>query len=263
MEPIVRLTAFVGVLAVMVAWEAAAARRRLSTPKGRRWLKNFAIVAIDTAVARVLFPVAAVGVATAAAARGWGLLNVVPLPMAWSAVISVVFLDFVIYLQHRAFHVVPPLWRVHRMHHTDLDIDVSTALRFHPIEIVLSMLIKMAAVAAIGAPPGAVIAFEVLLNASAMFNHGNVRMPLALDRVLRWVLVTPDMHRVHHSVVRSETDSNYGFCLPWWDRLLGSYCPQPAAGHEAMTIGLETFREAGQQTLLSMLANPFRAETRA
>ena len=203
-------------------------------------------MAVDTLLVRILFPTTAVGLALLAEARGFGLFNVVALP-AWVAVVaSVVILDLAIYLQHVLFHAVPALWRLHRMHHADLEFDVTTGLRFHPIEILLSMLIKFAVVAALGAPALAVLIFEVLLNATSMFNHGNVRIPAGLDRVLRWLVVTPDMHRVHHSILSRETNSNFGFNLPWWDRLFGTYRAQPAAGHEAMTIGIEQFRDAAR-----------------
>jgi sterol desaturase/sphingolipid hydroxylase (fatty acid hydroxylase superfamily) len=171
----------------------------------------------------------------------------------------VIVLDLVIYLQHVLFHAVPALWRLHRMHHADLDFDVTTGARFHPIEIVLSMVIKLAAVVSLGAPAIAVLVFEVLLNATAMFNHGNIRLPLGFDRVLRLLVVTPDMHRVHHSTVTSETNSNFGFNLPWWDRLLGTYRAQPVAGHEDMTIGIALFREPQDLRLDRMLVQPFRA----
>ena len=167
-------------------------------------------------------------------------------------------LDLAIYLQHVLFHAVPALWRLHRMHHADLEFDVTTGARFHPIEILLSMGIKLGVVAALGAPAIAVLIFEVLLNATSMFNHSNVRMPVWIDRVLRWIVVTPDMHRVHHSIVARETNSNFGFNLPWWDRLFGTYRDQPAAGHEAMTIGIEQFREPAEQRLDRMLTQPFR-----
>jgi sterol desaturase/sphingolipid hydroxylase (fatty acid hydroxylase superfamily) len=202
-----------------------------------------------------------VGLALLGEARGWGLLNTLALPDWLSLALAVLLLDLVIYLQHVMFHAVPALWRLHRMHHADLDLDVTTGARFHPIEILLSMGLKLAAVAALGAPALAVLVFEVLLNATAMFNHANLKIPVALDRVLRWVIVTPDMHRVHHSVVPRETNSNFGFNLPWWDRLLGTYRAQPAAGHEAMTIGLEAFRAPRDLRLDRMLVQPFRGET--
>jgi sterol desaturase/sphingolipid hydroxylase (fatty acid hydroxylase superfamily) len=189
---------------------------------------------------------------------GAGLLNQVGVPYPVAVVVSILVLDLVIYLQHLMFHAVPILWRLHRMHHADLDFDVTTGARFHPIEIVLSMLIKFAAIAVLGPPAVAVLVFEVLLNATAMFNHGNVRIPPAWDRVLRWVVVTPDMHRVHHSIEAPETNSNFGFNLPWWDRLFGTYRAQPAAGHEGMTIGIGQFRTGRDLWLDRMLALPFR-----
>ena len=192
--------------------------------------------------------------------RGWGLFNNLELPAALAIVVSAIALDLLIYLQHVMFHAVPALWRLHRMHHADLDIDVTTGARFHPIEIVLSMLIKLAAVAVLGAPAVAVVIFEVLLNATAMFNHANLRLPEGVDRFLRLVVVTPDMHRVHHSIVPAETNSNFGFNLPWWDRLLGTYRAQPAAGHEAMTIGIEQFRTPKDLRLDRLLVQPFLGE---
>ena len=203
-------------------------------------------MAFNTVVVRLLVPLAPVALALLAAERGWGLLNLVALPFWFEVALSVIVLDFVIYLQHVMFHAVPALWRLHRMHHADLDFDVTTGSRFHPVEILLSVLLKMAAVVVIGPPAAAVLIFEVLLNGTSMFNHGNVRLPVSLDRVLRWFVVTPDMHRVHHSDIPAETNSNFGFNLPWWDRLFGTYRAQPALGHENMTIGLDTFREAGE-----------------
>ena len=259
-EPTIRLSVFLGIFAVMALWEVAAPRRARQHTRLRRWPNNIGIVVVNTVVLRVAFPVAAVGMATFAEAGGWGLLNS-HRPPAWLAVvIAVVFLDLAIYLQHVMVHAVPAFWRLHRMHHADLDFDVTTGARFHPIEILLSMFIKLLVVAALGAPPVAVLIFEVMLNASSMFNHGNVRIPVGLDRVLRWFVVTPDMHRVHHSVVRRETNSNFGFSLPWWDRLFGTYRAQPAAGHEAMTIGIEQFREPGDMRLDRMLIQPFKGD---
>jgi len=217
-------------------------------------------VVVDTVLVRILFPTTAVGLALTAHARGIGLFNVVPLP-AWIGVVaSVILLDLAIYFQHVLFHAVPMLWRLHRMHHADLDIDVSTGLRFHPIEILLSMVIKLAVVTALGASAVAVLIFEILLNATSMFNHSNIRIAPQIDRILRWFVVTPDMHRVHHSILRRETNSNFGFNLPWWDRLFGTYRAQPAAGHEAMTIGIEQFRNRRELGLDRMLLQPFRGD---
>ncbi|HEV2548900.1 MAG TPA: sterol desaturase family protein [Stellaceae bacterium] len=215
------------------------------------------MVALNTLALRLAFPLAAIGVAALGEQRGWGLLNSLDLPPSIKIAVAFVLLDFAIYLQHVMFHAVPALWRLHRMHHADLDFDVTTGARFHPIEILLSMGLKLGVVAALGAPAVAVLVFEVALNATAMFNHGNVGLPDWLDRVLRWIVVTPDMHRVHHSAVPNETNSNFGFNLPWWDRLLGTYRAQPAAGHQDMTIGLDTFRDPGQLRLDRMLVQPF------
>ena len=257
-EAAIRLGAFVSVFAAMALWEAVSPRRQRSYSRAWRWPSNLAIVALNTAFVRVLLPSAAVGLALLGAKRGWGLLNNLSLP-GWIAIVcSVLLLDLAIYLQHVMFHAVPLLWRVHRMHHADLDFDVTTGARFHPVEIILSMLIKFGVVAALGAPALGVLIFEVLLSGTSMFNHGNVRLPVGLDRYLRWLVVTPDMHRVHHSVVVRETNSNFGFNLPWWDRLLGTYRDQPAAGHERMTIGIEQFRESRELWLDRMLLQPFR-----
>ncbi len=257
-EAAVRLGAFAAVLAAMAAWEALAPRRRRQHSRWTRWPSNLGIVALNTLVLRAASPLAAVAVATLAQQRGWGLFNGIGLPQ-WAGIgLAVVLLDLAIYLQHVMFHAVPALWRLHRMHHADLDIDVTTGARFHPVEIILSAGIKCAVVGAIGAPPVAVILFEVILNATAMFNHSNARLPIALDRVLRLALVTPDMHRVHHSIRPDETNSNFGFSLPWWDRLLGTYRAQPADGHDAMTIGIEQFRTAQDLRLDRMLIQPLR-----
>ena len=257
-EPYIRLATFGGVFIVMAVWEFIVPRRKQAIGRGWRWPNNLGVVAANTLLVRILFPTTAVGLALLAQTRGFGLFNVIAVP-AWIGVAaSVVILDLAIYLQHVLFHAVPALWRLHRMHHADLEFDVSTGLRFHPIEILLSMLIKFAVVAALGAPALSVLIFEVLLNATSMFNHANVRIPLGIDRVLRWLVVTPDMHRVHHSILARETNSNFGFNLPWWDRLFGTYRPQPAAGHEAMTIGIKQFRDPRELWLDRMLAQPFR-----
>ncbi len=262
-EPAIRLSVFLGIFAVMALWEVAAPRRARGFTRLKRWPNNIGIVVVNTLVLRFAFPVAAVGMATVAETGGWGLLNS-HRPPAWLAVVvAVVLLDLAIYLQHVMVHAVPAFWRLHRMHHADLDFDVTTGARFHPIEILLSMMIKLLVVAALGAPPVAVLIFEVMLNASSMFNHGNVRIPEGLDRVLRWFVVTPDMHRVHHSTQRRETNSNFGFSLPWWDRLFGTYRAQPAAGHDALTIGIEQFREPGDLRLDRMLIQPFKGDAGA
>jgi sterol desaturase/sphingolipid hydroxylase (fatty acid hydroxylase superfamily) len=261
-EPLLRIGAFLGIFALMAAWEALAPRRVAQFPRRTRWPHNLLLLAIDIAVIRVLAPGAAIAVAFAGEINGWGLLNVVQPPIWLGIPFAVAFLDLAIYFQHVAFHAVPALWRLHRVHHTDLDFDVTTGTRFHPIEILISTGIKCAAVAAIGAPVVAVLAFELLLNATSMFNHGNVRLPGRVDRLLRLIVVTPDMHRVHHSVLPRETNSNFGFNLPWWDRLFGTYRAAPAAGQEAMTIGIEQFRDPRELGLGHMLTQPFRGDDR-
>ncbi len=258
METWVRLPVFVAVLLAMLAWETFTPRSAWSVGRGRRLLRNLGMGIAGTVTVRLLFPVAAVGVAAMAREHGWGLFNAAPVPPAIVVAASLMILDLVIYAQHRLFHHSRLLWRLHRVHHTDLDLDTGTALRFHPLEIAVSMAIKMAVVAALGAPPAAVVAFEVILNGMALFNHGNVRMPHAVDRLLRLVVVTPDMHRVHHSARREETDSNYGFNLSLWDRAFSSYRAAPEAGYEGMTIGLETWRNAPVQTLPWLLLMPFQ-----
>ena len=255
-EAVIRLSFFFGTLAVMSVMEFMFPRRTLITSKPVRWLGNLGVVLISTATLRLIFPLLAVDLSLIAQQKHWGLFNNYNMP-GWLEVISgVIILDLVIYLQHLMFHTVPVLWRLHMMHHTDLDIDLSTGVRFHPIEIYLSMGIKMAAVAVFGTSPLSVLIFEVVLNSTAMFNHSNFRLPLGFDRVLRLLVVTPDMHRVHHSVTIRETNSNFGFNFPWWDRLLGTYRAQPAAGHEGMTIGLSQFRDPKRLSLPWMLALP-------
>jgi sterol desaturase/sphingolipid hydroxylase (fatty acid hydroxylase superfamily) len=242
----------------MAAWELLAPRRRWAVGRAPRWPSNLGVLAVDALTVRLVIPIAAVGVALLAAAHGFGLFHWLAWPAWFAGIVGFVVLDLVIYGQHVVFHHVPWLWRLHRMHHADLDIDVTTGVRFHPIEILLSMLIKIAAVALIGIPAAAVVAFEVVLNATSMFNHSNAAMPAWLDRFARLVVVTPDMHRVHHSVVRAETDSNFGFNLPWWDRLFGTYRAQPAAGHDGITIGLPIFRDPRELRLDRLLTQPFR-----
>lgn len=256
-EPVIRFGCFLGVLVLMVVWELLAPRRPLETSKGTRWLANLGIVSIDTLAVRLLFPIAAVGMSLLAQERDWGLLNHLDLPDWLALVVGVLALDFVIYLQHVMFHAVPAFWRLHMMHHSDMDFDVTTGVRFHPIEIILSMGIKLAAIVVIGPSALAVLVFEVALNATSLFNHGNVRLPAGLDHVLRLFVVTPEMHRVHHSNIARETNSNFGFNFPWWDRLFGTYRAQPDKGHEGMTVGLDQFRDPGKLNLLGLLAQPF------
>lgn len=261
-EPAIRLVFFFGIFAVMALWEVLAPRRALTVGKAVRWVNNLGLVALNTVLLRLLFPAAAVGMAVLAADRGWGLLNHYEIP-PWLAIpLALIALDFAIWLQHVMVHAIPALWRLHRVHHADPDFDVTTGSRFHPVEIVLSMLIKLAAVALLGAPVIAVIVFEILLSATALFNHSNVRLPGKVDRVLRWFVVTPDMHRVHHSVDDDETNSNFGFNLPWWDRLFGTYRAQPRAGHAGMVIGICGYSQPRDVSWLpGLLMLPFRGKT--
>lgn len=257
-EVALRLSFFFGVFALMALWEIIAPRRALTVSKPLRWANNLGLVFLNSIILRLLFPAAAVGVALFAAENGWGLLNHFEIAFPLAVLLSVVAMDFIIYLQHVLVHAVPMLWRLHRVHHADLDYDVTTGARFHPIEIILSMLIKFATIVVLGPPVVAVVIFEVVLNAMAMFNHGNVRLPLALDRLLRLIVVTPDMHRVHHSVEDNEANSNFGFNLSLWDRLFGTYIAQPRGGHEGMTIGIHHYREPKQVSWLpGILALPF------
>ena len=257
-EPQVQLFFLFSILATMAAWEVAAPRRRQEIPRLLRWSNNIAVVVVDTILVRLTFPIVAVGMALLADERGWGLLNIFTVPGWLAFVVSLLLLDLAIYLQHVMFHAVPAFWRLHRMHHADLEFDVTTGLRFHPIEILLSMALKLAIVVTLGPPAVAVLVFEVLLNGTALFNHSNIRIPLRLDRVLRLIVVTPDMHRVHHSIYPQETNSNFGFNLPWWDRLLGTYRAQPREGHEGMIIGIEQFRTPRDLWLDQMLIQPLR-----
>ena len=258
MATVIRFAAFVAVFIMMALWEMVSPRRQRSYSRLTRWPSNIAIAALNALAIRIAIPVTASGLALLGKQRGWGLLNNLPLP-GWGGLAgSILVLDLAIYLQHIMFHAVPALWRVHRLHHADLDFDATTGVRFHPIEIVLSMLIKFSVVAALGASVPGVLIFEIVLNATSMFNHDNVRIPIALDRYLRWLVVTPDMHRVHHSILAGEANSNFGFNLPWWDHLLGTYRDQPAAGHESITIGIEKFREVRELRLDRMLLQPFR-----
>jgi sterol desaturase/sphingolipid hydroxylase (fatty acid hydroxylase superfamily) len=256
-ETFIRLGVFAAMLFAMALWEAIVPRRTHSFARAARWPANLGISIVDSIVARMVLPLGAVGFASFCAAHRWGLLNAGAIPQYFTLAIAVVALDLVIYLQHVMFHAVPALWRVHRMHHSDLDFDVTTGVRFHPIEIAISLGIKLAVIAALGAPAAGVLAFEVLLNATSLFNHANVAIPTAADAMIRRLIVTPDMHRVHHSIVVRETNSNFGFNLSWWDRLFGTYRAQPGAGHLGMTIGVEDFRDPRELNLGRMLVQPW------
>lgn len=248
-EIIIRLIIFLAIFTTIAFFELKSPCRKLTTSKKLRWINNLAIIIGNSMLLRLVFPFLAVGMAVIAHERSWGLLNILDWPYWLEIVAGIIFLDLVIYIQHVMFHAIPLFWRLHMMHHTDLDFDLTTGLRFHPIEIMLSMGIKISAVCVFGPPIISVLLFEIILNSMAVFNHGNIKIPILLDRFLRYFVVTPDMHRVHHSVIIRETNSNFGFNLSWWDRLFGTYKAQPQKGHVKMTIGLSQFRDPQKLTL--------------
>lgn len=254
----IRLGIFAGVLALMALLEAAFPKKQRAQGRGSRWITNLSLIVIDSVALRLALPIFAIGVSVIAADKGWGLLNLLAWPAWIEIIIAIVLLDMLIYWQHVASHRLPLLWRLHKVHHADRDIDVTTGVRFHPIEIIFSMLYKMVCIVILGPAVMAVLLFEVLLNACALFNHANLRLPRWLDLTLRIFIVTPDMHRVHHSVIEKETNSNYGFSLSLWDRIFGSYIAQPKGGHDDMTIGLSEHQNERPASLLWVLALPFQ-----
>ncbi len=257
-ETLIRLGSFITLLLLFGLWEVVAPRRALTARKAIRWMSNIGLVVLSSVVIALIPALASMAMAHLAVEQQWGLFNHLNWPYALTFLLSVVALDFIIYLQHVMFHAVPVLWRLHRVHHSDVDLDASSGIRFHVVEIVLSMVLKLAAIATLGPPVLAVLVFEILLNGSALFNHANIRLPQKVDAVLRLLIVTPDMHRVHHSVIRQETDSNFGFNLAIWDRICGTYRAQPEKGHEGMTIGINAFREERDQWLHHLLLQPLR-----
>ncbi|MFP4347200.1 MAG: sterol desaturase family protein [Desulfococcaceae bacterium] len=259
-EMLIRLGAFLGVFVLLATSEVFVPRRRLSTSKVGRWFANLTIVALNPLTVTLVYPILPIGLAVFASEQNWGLFNQLAMPYWLKVVLGVVVLDLTVYIQHVLHHAIPVLWRLHMMHHADLDFDMTTGLRFHPVEIAVSMAIKLAAVAVFGMPASAVLIFEVALNATSMFNHSNIHIPERIDRMLRLIVVTPDMHRVHHSVIIRETNSNYGFSLPWWDRLFGTYKDQPAKGHTDMVIGLSQFRDQRKLSLPRLLILPFTGD---
>ena len=261
-EVYIRLGAFVAIFSAMAAYELWSPRlerpEMVGAMKRRRWFTNLSMVVLSSIILRIVFPAAAVGAALWAESRGWGLFRALAVDPVMAGIVSFLVLDFAVWLEHVASHKIPILWRIHRMHHADTGFDVTTGLRFHPLEIVLSMLWKASVVVALGAPVVAVLIFEIVLNGTSMFNHSNARIPLGIDRWLRRIVVTPDMHRVHHSSIHRETDSNYGFNFPFWDRIFRTYIPQPRLGHDGMEIGLEHFRDDAPSRLGWALVLPFR-----
>ena len=257
-ETNLRMGVFFTILVVMMLAEALFPRKKRAMTRGHRWLTNLVLVVIDSLFVKLIFPIVAVGIAAFSVGKGWGLFNIVDLPVWLEITLAIIILDMMIYWQHVASHHIPFLWALHKVHHADRDFDVTTGSRFHPIEIGLSMGYKMILVILLGPAVLAVIIFEIILNGTAMFNHSNVKLPLTFDRILRRVIVTPDMHRVHHSIIMGETNSNYGFSLSIWDRLFGSYIAQPKLGHEGMTIGLEEYQNPGPASLAWSLSLPFK-----
>ena len=256
-ERTIRLLFFLGTLLGVALWELAAPCRPLRDKKTHRWRVNLSLVILNTGAVRYLLPILPVGMALTVQEHSGGLLRTVALPGWLTLILAVLLLDLAIYLQHLLFHFLPTLWLLHRVHHCDPDIDVTTGNRFHPLEILISAGIKLTAVSLIGPPVMAVILFELVLNASAQFNHGNIRVPDAMDRWLRLFIVTPNMHRIHHSIITRETNSNFGFNLPWWDRLLGTYRAEPDRGQLGMEIGLKEYDDPGKLTLVALLIQPF------
>lgn len=254
----IRLSCFIGVLLLCTLWENKLPRKTLTVSRAFRWVNNLSLVALNSVIVALVMPIAAFQAAVIASENQWGLLHWAFVPIWLNVLISVVLLDFVIYTQHIVFHRIPLLWRLHRMHHADLDIDVTTGARFHPIEILISMVIKIGAVFILGVSPVAIVIFEIILNASAMFNHSNARLALSVDAWLRKVIVTPDMHRVHHSVIPRETHSNFGFFLSVWDQLFDTYRAQPELGHGQVVIGLPDIRDEQEQRLDKLITQPFR-----
>ncbi|MGF1461796.1 MAG: sterol desaturase family protein [Maricaulaceae bacterium] len=257
-EPVLRLTAFAGVFALMAGWEAWRPARARLRSRRLRWSNNLGLVALNTLILRVAFPTAAVGFALVAQERGWGLFNRLDWSGGFELVLAVILLDLAIYAQHVAFHATPWLWRLHRMHHSDVDLDVTSGARFHPLEILLSMVIKLVVVAVLGPDPVAVLLFEIVLNASAMFNHANISLPVRIEPLVRALFVTPDMHRTHHSVRPEETHSNFGFNLSIWDRVFRTYCAEPQEGRARLVLGLPTFRSAKEAWVWPLITQPFR-----
>jgi sterol desaturase/sphingolipid hydroxylase (fatty acid hydroxylase superfamily) len=256
-QDFLRVFFFFSILIIMMVYEWKFPRRPRSISRKIRWVSNLSLVLLNTVVLRIVLPILAIGIAAIVEQKRWGLLNLFFGYYWGKIIISIILLDFIIYLQHVMFHLLPLFWRIHRIHHTDLDVDVTTGLRFHPFEIILSMIIKIIAVIVFGIPVLAILIFEILLNATSMFNHSNVYIPIKLDKYLRWLIVTPDMHRVHHSIYPEETNSNYGFNLPWWDKVCKTYKDQPQDGHVNMRIGLNMFRDIKYLNIWQLLIIPF------
>ena len=256
-ESYIRLGSFIGLFALLTIWEISTPKRELLELRRFRWISNIGLIIISSLLVRFILPTAAVGIALHVEQENWGFLNHYDLPFALQFLLAFILMDLAIYFQHVMFHALPLFWRFHRVHHTDLDCDITTGLRFHPFEIVISILFKFLVIATIGAPVVAVVIFEITLNAASMFTHSNIKIPSTLERIVRWFIVTPDMHRIHHSIEENETNSNFGFFMSIWDRLLGTYTKEPEGGHTNMKIGLRNFREPKWQNLRWLIYLPF------
>lgn len=256
-ETVIRLGSFLGLFALFALWEIASPRRKLLELRRFRWINNFGLIIISSVLVRFIFPTAAVGIALLVEENHWGFLYSFGLPFPVHFFAAFILMDLSLYFQHIMFHALPLFWRFHRVHHSDLDCDITTGLRFHPFEMVISILIKFVTIASIGAPVIAVVIFEIILNAAAMFTHSNIKMTKSIESLLRWFIVTPDMHRIHHSLNVYETNNNFGFFISIWDRFFGTYLKQPEKGHENMQIGLKNFRKGRWQDLRWLIYLPF------
>ena len=259
MENLIRITASISIFCIMIAWEYASPRRQQNINRKQRWPVNLGLAALNMLIMRFSIGSLAYLSAAAAADQRYGLLNWLNAPAWLSILATLLFLDFAIYCQHIASHKWPLLWRLHQVHHTDIEFDATTAVRFHPLEILISMLYKVLCIVLIGADPLAVIVFEIILNGAATFNHSNINIPPAIDKKLRWLIITPDMHRIHHSTIPAETDSNYGFSISCWDRLCNTHVDQPQQPQTTMTIGLKPFRQQSDLGFMRVLLLPFKS----
>ena len=252
-----RIGFFFGVLIIIALWECLRPKLKLRISRNIRWFRNLSLIVLNSIAARLILPFTAASIAIYAEKNQIGLLNFLSIPLWLTVIVSIVLLDLIIYAQHLASHHFLIFWRLHKIHHIDQDIDVTTGVRFHPVEIIISTLIKCAVVMLLGIPFIAIVMFEIILNATSMFNHGNINLPEKFDEWLRLIIVTPDMHRIHHSIIPTETNSNFGFNLPWWDRLFGTYQSQPQKGHQKMEIGLSEYQDINKTNLLTLIIIPF------
>lgn len=256
-ESYIRLGSFLAIFALLTIWEISSPKRKLLQLRYFRWFCNIGLITISSILVRFIIPTAAVGIALHVEQEQLGFLNLYELPFIVKFILAFVLMDLAIYFQHVMFHALPLFWRFHRVHHSDLDCDITTGLRFHPFEMIISIIFKFLIITSIGAPVLAVVFFEIILNAASMFTHSNIKIPSVIESMVRWFIVTPDMHRIHHSIKENETNSNFGFFISIWDRLLGTYIHEPAQGHVNMQIGLRKFREPKWQNLRWLIYLPF------